>query len=61
MDTLFIIPVRGGNKGIVGKNIKLFAGKPLNCHAIDIAKKFTSDSNICVSTDDEQMQLIDCL
>lgn len=55
MDTLFIIPARGGSKGIVGKNIKLFAGKPLICHAIDIARKFTSDNNICVSTDDEQI------
>jgi CMP-N,N'-diacetyllegionaminic acid synthase len=55
LNTLFIIPARGGSKGIVGKNIKSFAGKPLICHAIDIARKFTSDDNICVSTDDDDI------
>lgn len=55
MKTLFIIPARGGSKGIIGKNIKNFAGKPLICHAIDIARQFTSDDNICVSTDDNKI------
>jgi CMP-N,N'-diacetyllegionaminic acid synthase len=55
LTTLFIIPARGGSKGIVGKNIKLIAGKPLICHAIDIARQFTSDDNICVSTDDDKI------
>jgi CMP-N,N'-diacetyllegionaminic acid synthase len=55
LTTLFIIPARGGSKGIVGKNVKPFAGKPLICHAIDIARQFTSDDNICVSTDDDKI------
>lgn len=55
MDTLFVIPARGGSKGIVGKNIKLFAGKPLICHSIDIARQFTTDDNICVSSDDDKI------
>jgi CMP-N,N'-diacetyllegionaminic acid synthase len=55
LNTLFIIPARGGSKGIVGKNIKLIAGKPLICHAIDIARKLTSDDNICVTTDDDKI------
>ena len=55
MKTLFIIPARGGSKGIVGKNIKLFAGKPLICHTIDIARQFTTDDNICVTTDDDKI------
>jgi CMP-N,N'-diacetyllegionaminic acid synthase len=55
LKTLFIIPARGGSKGIIGKNIKLFADKPLICHTIDIARQITSDDNICVSTDDDEI------
>ena len=36
-----IIPARGGRKGIPGKNIKNFEGKPLISHSIEYAK----DSN----------------
>ncbi len=50
--TLFIIPARGGSKGIPGKNIKLLNGKPLIRYSIDYARSFTSDENICVTTDD---------
>lgn len=52
MRPLVIIPARGGSKGIPHKNIKELGGKPLICYTIDIARKFTSDDNICVSTDD---------
>lgn len=51
--TLFIIPARRGSKGIPGKNIKPFSGKPLICHAIDQARAFSDDSLICLSTDSE--------
>ncbi|MBQ1185536.1 MAG: hypothetical protein IIX55_07515, partial [Muribaculaceae bacterium] len=40
LSTLFVIPARGGSKGIPGKNIKDFAGKPLICHSIDCARHF---------------------
>lgn len=53
MKPLVVIPARGGSKGIPHKNIKLLGGKPLICYAIDAARKFSSDENICVSTDDE--------
>lgn len=53
MRPLVIIPARGGSKGIPHKNIKPLGGKPLICYAIDVARKFTSDDNICVSTDDD--------
>lgn len=53
MKPLVVIPARGGSKGIPHKNIKPLGGKPLICYAIDIARKLTSDENICVSTDDE--------
>lgn len=55
MRPLVIIPARGGSKGIPHKNIKEFGGKPLICYAIDAARKFTTDDNICVSTDDENI------
>lgn len=53
MTPLVIIPARGGSKGIPHKNIKELGGKPLICYAIDCARKFTSEYNICVSTDDD--------
>lgn len=55
MKALFIIPARGGSKGIPYKNIKLFNGKPLIVYSIEIARALTSNENICVSTDDEQI------
>ena len=53
MRPLVVIPARGGSKGIPHKNIKKLGGKPLICYAIDTARKFTTDDNICVSTDDK--------
>lgn len=55
MKILYIIPARGGSKGIPYKNIKLLLGKPLICYSIDVARALTSDANICVSTDDDQI------
>lgn len=54
MKILFLIPARGGSKGIPGKNIKLLGGKPLIYYAIDAARGIASnEEDICVSTDDE--------
>ena len=55
-DTLFIIPARGGSKGLPRKNIIPLAGKPLICYTIDAARGVTSDENICVSTDDFEIK-----
>lgn len=56
MKILYLIPARGGSKGIPGKNIKPFMGKPLICHAIDQARAAGAyDSDICVSTDSEEI------
>jgi CMP-N,N'-diacetyllegionaminic acid synthase len=57
-DTLFVIPARGGSKGIPRKNIKLLGGKPLIHYSIEYARLFTDDENICLSTDDTE--IIDC-
>ncbi len=56
MNFLYIIPARGGSKGIPKKNIKLFDGKPLIVHTIDLARRFADDKDICVSTDDEEIR-----
>ena len=50
-----IIPARGGSKGIPYKNIKPLNGKPLICYSIDVAQQFTSNENICVTTDDDKI------
>lgn len=55
MKTLFLIPARGGSKGIPKKNIKLLNGKPLICYSIDVARQLTSDDLICVSSDDDEI------
>lgn len=55
MSILYIIPARGGSKGVPGKNIKSLAGLPLICYTINIAKELTSAENICVSTDDPEI------
>ena len=59
-NVLIIIPARGGSKGIPKKNIKELNGKPLIYYSIDIARSVTSDENICVSTDsDEIMECVE--
>lgn len=55
MKTLFIIPARGGSKGIPGKNIKLLAGKPLIAYSIEVARQLADDADICISTDDTEI------
>lgn len=52
---LFVIPARGGSKGIPGKNIKLMGGEPLICRSIDIARKFVSDKDICITSDSDEI------
>lgn len=55
MNILYLIPARGGSKGVPHKNIKLLAGKPLIYYTIDAARELTTDDNICVSTDDSEI------
>lgn len=56
MKTLFIIPARGGSKGVPGKNIKPLNGKPLIHYSIDVARSLANDEDICVSTDDTKIK-----
>lgn len=51
---LYIIPARGGSKGIPHKNIRPLAGKPLIVYSIEAARAAGApDDHILLSTDDE--------
>ncbi len=59
MTPLYIIPARGGSKGIPHKNIKPLGGRPLIAYAIDAARKAgASDSHIILSTDDAEIAAV---
>ena len=57
MITAFI-PARGSSKGILGKNIKEFAGKPLIVHSIEYALNCSQIDEVVVSTDDDKIAKI---
>lgn len=50
--TIATICARGGSKGLPGKNIRLFAGKPLIVHTIEHARACSTIDVVVVSTDD---------
>lgn len=54
-DYTALICVRGGSKGLPGKNIRLLAGVPLLTWAIRAAKKVSRISRIIVSTDSQEI------
>ena len=53
-----IIPARGGSKGIIGKNKKLFFGKPLVDYSIEYALSSLTPDCIFLSTDDKDIMSI---
>ncbi|OGQ88406.1 MAG: pseudaminic acid cytidylyltransferase [Deltaproteobacteria bacterium RIFOXYD12_FULL_56_24] len=53
-----IIPARGGSKRIPGKNIKLFAGKPVIAWSIEAARQSELFDRIIVSTDSEEIAAV---
>lgn len=53
-----VIPARGGSKGLPGKNIKMFCGKPLIAHTIEQAKQSRYIDRAIVSTEDEEITRI---
>ncbi len=55
MDILYLIPARGGSKGLPGKNIKKLNGKPLIEYTLDAALAVSDKANICVSTDSSEI------
>ncbi|MFC1521680.1 cytidylyltransferase domain-containing protein [Elusimicrobiota bacterium] len=50
-----VIPARGGSRGVPGKNIRAFAGRPLIAHTIAMAKMCPEIDRIIVSTDSENI------
>ncbi|MDP7423774.1 MAG: pseudaminic acid cytidylyltransferase [bacterium] len=50
-----IIPARGGSKRIPGKNVKLFAGKPIIAYSIQVALESGLFQRLIVSTDSEEI------
>lgn len=58
MEVLFVIPARGGSKGLPGKNIKEIAGKPLIAWSIQAAKEAAEqigNSKVIVTTDSKEI------
>lgn len=51
-----VIPARGGSKGLPGKNIKNFLGKPLIAHTIECAIQSGLFKGVVVSTDCEEIR-----
>ena len=53
MKKLFLIPARGGSKGLPRKNILPLAGAPMIYYTLDAARGAMEDDDVvCVSTDD---------
>ncbi|MDU0356115.1 oxidoreductase [Paraglaciecola aquimarina] len=52
MKNFAFVFARGGSKGLLGKNIKPLAGKPLINYSIEVAKNCPSIDEVFVSTDD---------
>lgn len=57
MNPLYIIPARGGSKGIPRKNIKELCGRPLIAYTVDAAIEAlkTTGGTILLSTDDAEI------
>ena len=53
-----VIPARGGSKGIPGKNITPFAGRPLIAHCIQAAQRAISVDRVYVSTDSPEIAAV---
>jgi CMP-N-acetylneuraminic acid synthetase/spore coat polysaccharide biosynthesis predicted glycosyltransferase SpsG len=55
---LAVIPARAGSKGIPNKNVRLLHGKPLVYYAIDHAKRSEFITDIMVTTDSFEVEII---
>lgn len=53
-NVLAIIPARSGSKGVIDKNIKIIAGKPMLAYSIEHAKQSNYINRIIVSTDSQK-------
>ena len=51
MNTLFLITARGGSKGIPGKNVRDFCGKPLVARSVEQAMALAGDTDTVSALD----------
>jgi len=58
LNTICIIPARGGSKGVPKKNIRKIAGKPLIYYTIKSSLKSKIFSHVYVSTEDKEIARI---
>jgi CMP-N,N'-diacetyllegionaminic acid synthase len=58
LETLAIIPARGGSQGIPSKNIQDLCGKPLIAYTIETARASCNVDRVIVSTDDEKIAVV---
>lgn len=56
--SLGIIPARGGSKGVLRKNIRSVAGRPLIAYTIDAANNSKSLTRFVISTEDDEIASI---
>lgn len=54
-ELFFIIPARGGSRGIPDKNLTSLISKPLIAYSIEVARKVSRNPRILVSTDSERI------
>lgn len=53
---LGVIPARGGSQGVPGKNIRELCGAPLLAWTVDCARRSRLITDVCLSTDDEEIR-----
>ncbi len=58
MNTIGIIPARGGSKGLPGKNTRLLCGRPLIAYTIEAALKSRALQRVFVSTDSVDIEQV---
>ena len=58
LNTLVVIPARGGSKGIPRKNLRPVAGRPLIYYSIQAALNARFQAKVIVSTEDEEIALL---
>lgn len=54
-EILAVIPARGGSKGIPGKNIRPFCGRPLIAYSVAAARAAETVTRVVLDTDDERI------
>lgn len=58
MKRLFLIPARGGSKGVPNKNIKSLGGKPLIYYTLEAVRPWLDTDTVFVSTDSPEIRKV---